>query len=632
MSKLYNKKLGGKDSIDLLKQMYKESNHKVKSLLKEHYSLHYSVSKSRTKRESVEVLNLIQNTKENKSEAMLAVPSEDVQANESLKNRINYLRSEIGELKQFKETAETKDKELTSIRSKYNELNVEYKNVKETVDRLQNDLNYAQNTIKDNLNTNKTLHDTINALKEEKRLMDGILSKNKESQYDNIKEYRDALARTKNACEIQISNAEKELKNRLQDVNKVLLEKEQTIKKLEALLNDFKSNILVKLEINAKEKVSKLNEIQNLNSRIKDLKSTINELTQDKETVENKLKHSQNLVKDLQQKLKLHEDEIMNIKKTADEQETIANSLYENRLDEKNREIEKLEADLSKKEEQAAIDHYEKDKAEQNLIREKALKDKIELVLEKYRTFSVKVSSYFKYEESFTHEDEERCVAILDGLFKHLQILKKTEKDLHAQQMDEHAKGEVAKLKQVYEFQSSNKTNQEIEKLLIELSDKKMEIGRLNDSVLQYKQENEGLYKDREDLEVMVGEKNEVISGHMKTLESMRTTILTLRDNLKSAFDDVENNKKEINKYKDKFSEIEETHTQNLNDQRVSLLSTINSHFIAAGFVDSKENSSNSNPPSFESLFEAIVNKIRHSKDSKETNQDDTSTLLENII
>ena len=92
--------------------------------------------------------------------------------------------------------------------------------------------------------------------------------------------------------------------------------------------------------------------------------------------------------------------------------------------------------------------------------------------LKKYRTFSVKVWSYFKYEESYTHEDEERWITILDGLFKHLQQLKKAEKDMHAKQMDEHTKEEVAKLKQIYESQSSNKTNQEIEKLLVEISDK----------------------------------------------------------------------------------------------------------------------------------------------------------------
>ena len=146
MRRLFNKKSGGKDSVSLLKQLYKDSNNKVHTILKEQYILHYTVSKSksRTKRENIEVLHTIQNTKENKSEEMLDVASEGIQANESLINRINYLRSEIGDLKQFKETAEEKDRELESLKSKYSELNIEYKSERETSTRLQNDLNLAK--------------------------------------------------------------------------------------------------------------------------------------------------------------------------------------------------------------------------------------------------------------------------------------------------------------------------------------------------------------------------------------------------------------------------------------------------------------------------------------------------------
>ena len=162
-----------------------------------------------------------------------------------------------------------------------------------------------------------------------------------------------------------------------------------------------------------------------------------------------------------------------------------------------------------------------------------------------------------------------------------------------------------------------------------------MEINRLNDTIIQYKQDNEILNKEKEEFEIMVGEKNDVISGHMKTLESMRSTILTLRDNLKSAFDDVENKKNEINKYKEKIVEIESLHIQNINDQRISLLSTINSHFIASGIMDSKESEFSDSLPTFELLFEIIVNKIRSSKDSKDSKESDENSkeaikILEN--
>ena len=221
-------------------------------------------------------------------------------------------------------------------------------------------------------------------MEEEKNLIEGMLSKNKESQYEGLKEFRDILSRVKNDWEAKIIKDEIELKNKIQSLTKDISEKELKISKLESMLNDFKSKILIKLEKEANDRISqKLNEIQNLNSRNKDLKSTIDELTQDRDLVESKYKQSQSLIKELQQKIKANEDEIINIKKTADEQEAIANSLYENRFNEKNKEIEKLESDLRKKVEQAAIDHFEKDKIEQNLIREKALKDKIEQVLEK---------------------------------------------------------------------------------------------------------------------------------------------------------------------------------------------------------------------------------------------------------
>ena len=767
MKKLHNNKEGGIDSINTLKELYKQSNIKISSLLKEQYSLHYSTSiqKLRSKRDKMKVLGSIQNTKENKAEEKFNIPAEEVESNESLVNRINYLRSEIGELKQFKESSEIKEKELSTLKIKNNELNTELLIIKANADKLQEDLSYSQSVVKDHSNTNKTLSDAISSLKEEKKLLESMLSKNKESQYESLKEFRDILSRTKNACETQILNTEKELKNYLQDLGQEIVEKNKLILNLERKLNEFKSNIMPALEREASSKIAnKLNEIQTLNSRNKEMKSKIDEITHDRDLIENKFKQSQNTVKELQLIIKNNEDEILRIRKTAEEQETIANSLYENRLEEKNREIEKLEADLRKKneqitrdisqledslgmreeqaardieklktdlkkkdeqaskeieklkadqrkkdeqasieieklkadqrkkdeqasieieklksdqrkkdeqvskefeklksdlrkkeeqtnididklkselrkkEEQAITDSYEKDKAEQSAMKEKVLKEKSEAILEKYRTFSIKVCSHFKYEEPFTHEDEERYSTILDGLFRHLQQQKLREKEQYTKQIEEHAKSEVAKLKQIYEVQSSSKTNQEIEKLLSEVSNKKIEITNLNDTIVQLKQENEILYKEKEDLEGMVGEKNEVITGHMKTLENMKTTILTLRDNLKTAFDDVENKKKEVEKYNKKFVEMEANNVQNLSDQRISLLSTINSHFIATGIVDEKENDFNdSYQPTFESLFEIVVNKIRTIKIPQDKPEVDENTMelisnLENKI
>lgn len=816
MKRLFSNKEGGTDSVNLLKNMYKESNNKISSLLKEQYKLHYNVakSKSRSKRDKMQVLGMIQNTKENKSELKITPPTEEVEANESLVNKINYLRSEINELKQFKDSAEDKDKELSTLRAKYNELNAEFLNAKSNADKLKIELNYSQSAVKDQSNTNQALNEAIAALKQEKKLMENMLSKNKESQYESLKEFRDILARTKTACESQIFNVEKDLKTKLQSISQDLVDKDKLVQKLESRLSEFKTSIIPKLEREANEKIAqKLDEIQSLNSKNHEMKLKIDEATHDRDHIDNKYKQSQSFVKELQAKIKNKEDEILSIKKTAEEQESIASSLYENRLEEKNREIEKLEAELrskndqitrnitqleddlskredlatkdidklkaelrrkedqaardidrmkaelkkkedqatkeieklksenkrieqqatfdvdniknelknieqqaiididklkndikrkeeqaaneieklksdfkkkedqavkeierlkadlrrkedqavkdiekiktniknkeqqaiididklrtelNKKEEQIAIDSYEKDKAEQNLIKEKALREKTESILEKYRVFSTKICSHFKYEEPFTHEDEEKYSTILDGLFRHLQQQKLREIDQHTKQMEEHAKNEVAKLKKIYEAQSSNKTNQEIEKLLSEVSNKKIEISNLNDAIAQLKQDNEVVYKEKEDLEAMVGEKNEVITGHMKTLENMKTTILTLRDNLKTAFDDVENRKNEVDKYNKKLLDVERIHQQNINDQRISLLSTINSHFVAIGVVNDKEHGfSGSYQPTFEILFEIVVNKIKSVKQANQMKSEVDEHAQESLL
>jgi len=98
-------------------------------------------------------------------------------------------------------------------------------------------------------------------------------------------------------------------------------------------------------------------------------------------------------------------------------------------------------------------------------------------------------------------------------------------------------------------------------------------------------------------------EKNNEIMNKTGTLESMKSTIIKLRDNIQKLDEENENLKEE------KLKMIEEFGNK-IEEQKLSLISTINSHLSAAGKVSEKEKElDRSKQPTFDQLFSIVIEK-----------------------
>lgn len=353
LSKMMKSKETGRDGLAALQQLYSKSNKKLKDLVISHYELHYSKSKKpKSKREKSDYPHSISPTREFKSAAVLATQEvEDVGTNQELVTRIDNLRKEISQLRPYKDKAESLEKDHLSILSKNKLLKEEYEAARDDYDKLQREVDKKDHSINELTRSNTKLNERIVTLQSENKSLENLLHQNRDNDYENLREYKNTLNRTKKSCEAQISGIEKEFEGTLDTLQEQLTQKDRKLRSLENKLNEFKLNYMNKMQQEANDKISqKLSEIQQLNSRNKDLKSTIDELTQDKEKTENTLKRTQSMVRDLQRQLKDSEEEQLNLRKVAEEQETIASSLYEDRLNEKNKEIEDLGKEIDRKE------------------------------------------------------------------------------------------------------------------------------------------------------------------------------------------------------------------------------------------------------------------------------------------
>lgn len=352
-TKLYKtQNAGGVDSVSILKSSYKESNKKLKDLMNSQYSLHYNKSrKPRSNRDTIEKVQTMTVSSENRSTGMMPT-STSVDNNNDLVSRINILRREIEDLRDAKSTAERVNSQNSSLKADNQKLQEEYDAIKEKLHKLRNEISKKDDEITELIQNNDKLTDKVLKLK---------------ANYSNLEQYKDGqdanndlLKNAKQVCKNQISSVEANFESELHRLRTQIDAKDKKFIELEDRLNTFKSRILTQVQQESQNKLSqKVSEIQQLTSKNKELKGTIEELTNEKEIAENKLKRNLSIVKDLKQELKQNlqqaEDEKEKLLKTADEQTTIANSLYEDRLNDKNTEINDLSSKLMKKDSEIGV-------------------------------------------------------------------------------------------------------------------------------------------------------------------------------------------------------------------------------------------------------------------------------------
>ena len=335
----------GSDSMNILKEELKKSYGSLKNLINSQYSLHYKNSrKPKSNREVIQNVQATSNQSDRIFQEPTATSPMSIHPDQNLVARIDILTKEVEELRSVKSDAERLSFQNSNLNRENQNLKDQYYKIKENLNRVKNDLSIKNDEIDELNRKNDRLSDKVIQLKSDYNNLDQTTRNDKESNFDLYRQ-------TKMACESQIFKIEQDYETQCNRLRSRIDSKEKKLLELEDKLSAFQNRVLTNLQRESQTVLSqKLGEIHQLNSRNIDLKSTIEKLNNDKEIAENKLKRSQSIVKNLKDNLKVVEDEKEDIRKAAEEQTTIANSLYEGRLNEKDGEIEDLANKIVKKE------------------------------------------------------------------------------------------------------------------------------------------------------------------------------------------------------------------------------------------------------------------------------------------
>lgn len=117
------------------------------------------------------------------------------------------------------------------------------------------------------------------------------------------------------------------------------------------------------------------------------------------------------------------------------------------------------------------------------------------------------------------------------------------------------------------------------------------------------------LFIDRDKLIEEIDEKSDNISTHKTTLEKMKSTILTLRDNLQNTYADVQEKENKITALESKLDKLNSESARNSKDNSLSMMTTINSYLVSSGLKDEENSTGTSKDP--DELYEAIIYKIK---------------------
>jgi chromosome segregation ATPase len=235
----------------------------------------------------------------------------------------------------------------------------------------------------------------------------------------------------------------------------------------------------------------------------------------------------------------------------------------------KDTEVEQLENQLHEKDQNMKTMRSDKEKHQKAFNDEKVKKDNITKILDNYKGFAERVCNYFDYDEAIPHTGESDDSPLLEGFFNHLaaqnvldeKVLLKAEEKIKELRDSLHNRSEA------------ETTTEQYNEMVGQLQAKEDEVRGLNDqiSIMKVPVEEEAC-KDCSKYLEQIQEKNGIISNHASTLENMRSSIVKIRDNLQSAFDELKVKDDNISTLKDEIVE-----------QKLSLISTINSELSSVG-------------------------------------------------
>jgi hypothetical protein len=204
--KLYGKimktKNAGPDSVNMLKELFKKSNLRLKELLRSQYKLHYTKQKKpKSHRNIPEHYEYTMSPKnDSRSQALLKTenqPEENQYLTDDLVGRINELRNEIKDLKAYKQNSEADIKDFETFKARHSLLKQEYEDIKRKYDQLKLQSENKDKSITELTRNNSRLSEQLSSLKNENKSLEDILDKNRTTEIQTLSEYRNTLNRSK---------------------------------------------------------------------------------------------------------------------------------------------------------------------------------------------------------------------------------------------------------------------------------------------------------------------------------------------------------------------------------------------------------------------------------------------------
>lgn len=248
---------------------------------------------------------------------------------------------------------------------------------------------------------------------------------------------------------------------------------------------------------------------------------------------------------------------------------------------------------------------------------------KLENLVRKLKDFISRIFNSFSFYSDFERVDDP--VPVFNDFLSHLDSQNKQREATIFK-----AEDEIRKLRENLKQKSKNEEKQGAikthEKIISELNqklhEKENELHRLNEELdnlkVKIEEGNISISEKEKTTYEEIEEKDKIIASHKSTLETMRSTILKLRDSLQNKIDELSSKEETIKSLSKKLDQTTSKLTQEIVDQKISLLSTIDSQLSSILLLPSF-----SSTPSVDALYNSILSKIKSinhpsSPDSKE--------------
>jgi chromosome segregation ATPase len=245
---------------------------------------------------------------------------------------------------------------------------------------------------------------------------------------------------------------------------------------------------------------------------------------------------------------------------------------------------------------------------------------RMENLIRKFKDFIGRVFNSFSFYADLERIDDP--LPTFNDFLSHLDIKNKEREAVVLK-----AENEIRKLRENLKQKSNNEEKQGAikthEKIISELNqklhEKENELHRLSkeldnlkskieENIISESEKDKGGYDDE------IEEKDKIIANHKNTLETMRSTILKLRDSLQSKIEEISTKEETIKSLSAKLDQTTFKLTQEIADQKLSLLSTIDSQLSSILLIPSF-----SSTPSVDALYNSILTKIKSIKNSNPT-------------